>query len=122
MTVETKNGMHLSPAQRKSALVARGAGYRAGVVRSKEVVRTNLHADALAIVIGALLGLNSLRKGNLRALAPLLATGVNMLAKRGAIKPLARGAAVLAAVGGAFFLLRKRRAARLSHTKRAKSK
>jgi hypothetical protein len=133
MTIETKNAMHLSPAQRKSALVARGAGYRAGIVRSKNVVQANLHADALALgamrqfatrsstVVGALLGLNSLRKGNLRALAPLLATGLNMLAKRGAVKPLARGAAVLAAVGaGAFFIIRKKRAARLSRTRRSK--
>jgi hypothetical protein len=117
---------HPSTEQRKSALIAQCASYRVGITKSKNVVKTNLHADALAIsavqhfagrastIAGALLGLNGLRKGNLSGLVPLLSTAASLLAKRGAIKPMARGAAALAAIGaGAYFLIRrKKRAAR----------
>jgi hypothetical protein len=125
------NANHVSTEQRKRALIAQAASYRAGIAKSKIAVKENLHADALAIsavrhfasrastVAGALLGLNGLRKGNLSGLLPLLSSGASLLAKRGTIKikPLARGAAVLAAIGaGAYFLLRKRRAARAART------
>jgi len=111
--------------QRKSTLIAQGASYRTGIARSKVAVKANLHADALAIsavrhiaartsvVAGALLSLNGLRKGDMRALAPLVGSGVSWLAKRKALKPMARGVVALAAIGaGAYFLIRKRGATR----------
>jgi hypothetical protein len=123
MATDTEYKTQLSPAQRKSTLIAQGALYRSGITASQNAVQANLHVDALArsavhhfaarssAVLATLLSLNSLRKGNLRAVLPLLTTGVSLLAKRGAVKPMLRGAAVLAAVGaGAFFLIRKKRA------------
>jgi hypothetical protein len=113
---------HLPIAQRKGALIEQAASYRSGITKSKNVVQANLHVDALArnavqhfaarstLVVGTLVGLNNLTKGNWRGALPLLASGVSLLAKRGAVKPLARGAAVLAAVGaGAYFLIKKTR-------------
>jgi hypothetical protein len=114
-----------TPAARKNALIAQGARYRSGITISKNVVQSNLHMDVLAksavqhvaarssAVLGALLSLNSLRKGNLGGLLPLVTTGVSLLSKRGAVKPLLRGGALLAVAGAAaFFMIRKKRAAR----------
>jgi hypothetical protein len=133
MTTDAEDKHPLSAAQRKETLVAQGVAYRAGITKSKNAVRANLHADALTMsavqhfaarssaVLGTLLSLNSLRKGNLQALLPMLSTGVSLLAKRGAIKPLAGGIAVLAAVGvSAFFFLKRKRAKQAKPAKPAK--
>jgi hypothetical protein len=124
MANDTNHHSPLSLAQRKTALIEQGANYRTGVKKSKRAVQANLHVDVLAksaaqhflarssMIATSLLSLKSLRKGNFRALLPLLTTGVSALTKRGAVKPMLRGAAVLAALGaGAFFLMRKKKAA-----------
>ena len=125
MANHPNNHSHLSPAQHKTALIEQGASYRSGIRRSKKAVQANLHVDVLAksavqhflarssMAATTLLSLNGLRKGNFKALLPLVASGVSSLARRGAVKPMLRGAAVLAAVGAsAFFLLRKKKAGR----------
>lgn len=111
----------LSPlAQRKKVLLAQGALYRAGVNESRAVVRENLHPGVMAksavnhlaatasAAFDNIFRLKNFNAGNLQILLPLLTSGFSLLSRRGLIRPILRGAVVVATMGTAsYFLFRK---------------
>ena len=103
----------LSTAERKQKLLLEGAAFRADMLVSRDIVRTNLNSKSLAtILLGRMTGIASsvfsnrgnLKGSNLPAMLPLLLTGASWLSKRRTRKPLLIGAALLAAIGGAAYV------------------
>ncbi|MDB5765646.1 MAG: hypothetical protein JWQ61_460 [Collimonas fungivorans] len=104
---------NLSTAERKQKLLQEGAAFRADMLVSRDIVRTNLNSKSLAtILLGRVTGIassvfsnrGSMASSNLPAMLPLLLTGASWLSKRRTRKPLLIGAALLAAIGGAAYV------------------
>lgn len=109
-------------AQRKKMLVAQGAMYRLGLVKSKNELQANLHPDVLAksalnsfvttasTALGHGFNLRNLSGANLQTILPVVISVVSLLAKRKAlIKPLLIGAIALAAASGIARLVAKKK-------------
>lgn len=112
--------------ERKQALIAQGAAYRAGVLHSKRCASAGLRPEALArglvghIISAAAVALKggSSATGapglDLQTVLPLLASGATALSKTSLPKPVTRGAAILGITGAVAAMLLKKRAARIA--------
>lgn len=107
-------------AERKKEVLARCAAYRDGARAAKNAVRANLGPEVLAktafshIAHRAQNSLNrftgqfnlkNLTAENLQTVVPFIVSGVSLLSRRGALRPILKGSIVLAAAGAAFFFI-----------------
>lgn len=96
-------------AERKKELIARGAAFRAGIVKSRDGIYTSLRPETIArsaigqiraTLLAAMTGGGAAAPSgaDLQAMLPLLISGISSLSKmRSLRKPLARGAAIVGA-------------------------
>ncbi len=118
---------HPTYEQRKKALIAEGAMRRREIDHAQDIVRANLHADVIAknavshfttaayAAVDNIFSWNSLRNGNLQTLLPFAASAYSLVTKRRLVVPILRGAVVVSAIGGAVYLLaRKKKAPRVA--------
>lgn len=104
--------------QRKEKLIREGAGYRAAVRGSRDVISHNLHADVLArsaiaqvkSTVYATAGkLLRLKGANLQTLVPVVVSTASFLMKIRLSRPMLRTAAIAGTLAtGAYFLYRKK--------------
>jgi hypothetical protein len=103
---------------RKQLLVTRGAMYRSGILSSREKVIAGLQAESLAksaikqICLAALSlwrGGSGLGVMSVPAFAPILIRGVSSLWRARMLKPLARGAIVVATIASVVTILTKKK-------------
>ncbi|MBC7413802.1 MAG: hypothetical protein H7327_02580 [Herminiimonas sp.] len=114
----------LSYDQRKKALIAEGALRRQQIEVSREILRENLQADRIAknavshfttaayAAVDNIFSWNMLRNGNLQTLLPFAASAYSLVTRRKLIVPILRGAVVASAIGGAVYLLTRKKKAR----------
>ena len=109
-----------SPAQRKEKLIREGANYRGAVRASRNVIKQNMHADAIARNVvnhmtgsaySAFSNLFKL-KGDSKALklVPVVFKGISLLLKARMLRPALRTTAIVGTVGaGAYVWYRGRK-------------
>ncbi len=131
MTQDNKPEKEETLAQQKQRLLQQCNAYRAGIGRSRRVVRAHLGPDELAKTAIGLISmraqlalanfsdmfdLKSLSAAKLQRLLPLVVSGVSLLAKGSLLRSLLRGAAV-AGIGATaiYFVTRKKKAASHEH-------
>jgi hypothetical protein len=110
----------LSFSARKKRLLEEGARYRSGITHSRQVVHANLGAEVLArnavdhlttAALGAInnvFSVNGVRSIGLQNMVPLVISGVVALSRRSLLKPVLRGAFVVAALGSVAVLVFRR--------------
>lgn len=113
-------------AERKRMLIAQGAAYRLGITDARTAVRTSVSAESIAksaishVVMGAYTAIKSgaiLKGSNLQFLLPLAISGISKLSRNSLVKPLARGALVVAAVVAMTrFIVKKKKASKAKKT------
>lgn len=113
MTHQSNFDRKRSLAERKLRLLQEGAAFRAEMIKSRDIVRSNMNGGALTQnLFGRVIGIaysmiakhpGLFKASRLRSLAPLLVTGVSLLSKRSVRKSLVVGSVLIAAVGAATY-------------------
>lgn len=109
MRTEQSTSVSLTEAERKKELIARGAAFRAGIVKSRDGIYASLRPETIArsaigqvraTLLAAVTGRGDAAPSDadLQAMLPLLISGISSLSKmRSLRKPLLRGAAIVGA-------------------------
>lgn len=119
---ETKESL----AQHKERLLLQCSIYRAGIGRSRKIVRAHLNTDDIAKTAVAMISaraqlalanfsdsfdLKNISGAKLQRLLPLLISGVSLLSRRSLLMPMLRGASIAGiGVAAIYFLARKKTA------------
>ncbi len=131
MTQDQNPEKQETPAEQKARLLQQCDAYRAGIGRSRRIVKNNLSGDQIArsaiglvsaraqVALGNftdMFDLRSMSSAKLQRLLPLVVSGVSLLAKGKVLKLLLRGATI-AGIGAAaiYFLARKKNKPSLEH-------
>lgn len=121
----------LSFSAKKKLLLAEVACYRSGIMYSRQVIHANLGKEVLArnavdhlttAALGAInnvFSVNGVRSVGLQNMLPLVISGVVALSRRSLLKPVLRGAFVVAALGSVAVLVFRKSKAKQSTKKSA---
>lgn len=131
MTQDRNPEREETAAQRKARLVQQCREYRAGIGRSRTIVRSHLGVDGLAktavglvssraqsalINFSDMFDLKSISGAKLQRMLPLLVSGVSLLTRRSLWKPMLRGAVAVGTVAATvYFFSRKEKKAKTEH-------
>ncbi|MDQ7968122.1 MAG: hypothetical protein REI95_00625 [Oxalicibacterium faecigallinarum] len=112
-------------AQQKERLILQCRAYRAGLGQSRNVVRSNLGREALAKTALSLVGARAhsalsnvsdlinlsggLSLAKIQRMAPYVLSGITFLSRRSVLKPVLRGAALVAALGAGLYFFSKKK-------------
>lgn len=131
MTQDQNPAREETPAEQKERLLQRCDAYRAGIGRSRRIVKNHLGVDEIAksaiglvstraqVALGNfsdMFDLKNMSSAKLQRLLPLVVSGLSLLAKRNVLRLLLRGATV-AGIGATaiYFLARKKNKSNREH-------